>query len=191
MNDQEHLKEKPSFEEIVAGKDVALGKEIVENLKSEDIGVSIIKTVYTEKKTKIDINRKVGEENFSVRERHEFPSTLLGIVVPTENEGEYIYFGIEEQGFVFNTEYKRFRADLNPEINSVKIVGQDKFIEALAERDVIFEAKVTLKEDENGEEYNRIFAASVERERDKVKRKKVRRTETRKNLKQGLFGNKD
>ena len=190
MNDEAHPEEKPSFEEIVAGKDVALGKEIVERLRSEDIGISIFKQTYTESTTKITYDRKPGQENFSVRKKQEVPSTLLGIVVPTENEGEFVYFGIAEQGFVFNTNYDILLTDFNPDINQVWYRSDDKFIESLS-RVYSYYINITLREDENSEEFNKVFTASVERRREKVQQVKMRRAETRTKLERGLFGKND
>ena len=98
---------------------------------------------------------------------------------------------MEEQGFVFNTEDEKTQTELNPEINSVMNIDSNKLIEELTGHYYLFGAKITLKEDENPEEFNKVFAASVERERDKVKRKKIRRAETRAKLERGLFGKKD
>jgi len=190
MNDEGHPEEKPSFEEIVAGKDVALGKEIVEHLRSEDIGLSIFKRTATESKKRITYDRKPGEEDFSVREKQEVPSTLLGIVVPTENEGEFVYFGIAEQGFVFNTNYDVLLTDFNPDINQAWYRGADKFIEALS-RTYYHHINITLKEDDNPEEFNKVFTASVERRREKVRQVKMRRAETRTKLERGLFRKND
>lgn len=190
MNDQEHSKEKPSFEEIVAGKDVALGKEIVESLMSEDIGVSIYNESLSKSKTKVSIDRKPGEDDYQVRESREAPRILVGFAVPTENEGEFIYFGIEEQGLVFNTKRESIRTEFNPEINRTHSIFRDRLIESFSEIYPEY-VNITLKEDDSPEEFNKVFVASIERERDKVKRKKASRSESRKNLKQGLFGKKD
>ena len=189
MEDEKHSDKKPSFEEIMGGKDVALGKEIVEQLRSEDVGVTIYKKVYSEEKTKIDVNRKAGEEDYSIKKTTDFPSTLLGIVIPTENEGEFVYIGIQEQGFVFNTESESRREDYNPEINNSYDTDSDKFIESITSLKLLYKTNVVLREDENPEEFNKVFAASVEKGREKMKRKKAIRTESRKKLMKGLFGN--
>lgn len=59
---------KPSFLEIVAGKDASLGKEIVQRLKNEGVGLTV-KSLSFETKHEIAIDRAPGENSFNVREK--------------------------------------------------------------------------------------------------------------------------
>lgn len=67
MLDENPLANKPSAQEIFEGKDVASGKELVELLLSDGVGLPVFYEPKGNQKTHFAIDREVGEEDFTVR----------------------------------------------------------------------------------------------------------------------------
>jgi hypothetical protein len=167
--------ERPQFSEIMEGKDV-----------SEGIVVPVYYFEPGERRTKVLVDRKVGEEDYSVRQKLVREGTLLGAIVPAE-QGEYVYIGIREPGFIIKVEDSRFADWYSLDRNSSYDINDPRFRQSISGRTF---GEVTMTEDDNPEEFNRRVVAAVESARAKEKKNKAQRVESRNKLKQGLFGNK-
>ena len=80
---EENKEHKPSIEEVFGGKDVSLGKEIVEKLQAEEVGLPVYRIFPQEQKTSYLVDRKPGDDDMTVRKKTETPRTLLGIILST------------------------------------------------------------------------------------------------------------
>ena len=95
--------QQPSAREIFEGKGAVLGKELVEKLVTEEIGVGIYYTPTENKTTRFMIDREPGEEDFMVRQKETRERHLLGITFPVVGtEDEYAFLGITEGSFIFS-----------------------------------------------------------------------------------------
>jgi len=184
MDSETSDKERPSFEEMFGGKDVALGKEIVENLQAEGLGVPVYQKNYNERKTSIIVDRKPGEEDRAVREKTESPKTLLGIILPTANDNEYIYFGIQEEGLVLKPTSSATEDSFSPRTSSIINVFEERFSESILST---MYSEIILREDDKPNEFNQALFSAVDSQREDVKRRKDARADSRRKLKGVLF----
>lgn len=175
---------KPSFSEIVEGRDVALAEEIVKNLVSEGIVVPVYYYEPGKRKTEVAVDRRPGQENYSVTEKLKREGTLLGAIVPS-GESEFVYIGIRESGLVIKIEDARFNDWYSRKRIATYDTNDTTFRECISLGS--FE-RILMTEDENPEEFNKRVVAAVETARVEAIKNKERRADARDNLKRALFG---
>lgn len=190
---QEGNQEKPSAEEIFYGKDVVLGKEIVEMLLAEEVCVPVYRLQDENKKIRFLIDREVGEvgkEDFTVRQQQEEQRELLGVVVPTvDSENEFIFLGIREDSFVF-TAGKEIVNNYKPDKASSFTFKWDRFGDFVNSEMGIgdeYEHKVSFREHDNSQKFTNMVVAAVEFRRKLQKTVRKAREEVRRDLKDRLY----
>lgn len=179
--------------EIFEGRDVVRGKEIVELLKAEGLGVQVLCHYDNNKKTRFLIDREIGEEDYTVRQQDESETKLLGIVLPSaRTNDEFVFLSGEEEGFVFKCGEKRTH-DYNPEENQsldLRNWGRfrDYFNMAADRVESEMRMKVLLTESRNSQEYENIVVDAVSKERNRIMQQKEKRANVRESLFRKLFG---
>ncbi|KKQ85957.1 MAG: hypothetical protein UT08_C0003G0120 [Candidatus Woesebacteria bacterium GW2011_GWB1_38_8] len=136
---------KPSMEEIFGGKDVFLGKEMVDNLIAEEVGLPVYRYTINERKTNFIVDRKPGEDDFTVREKSEVPQQLQGLILPTGNQDEFVFFGIQEPGFVFKCRDALSSERFDPQKRTSYKHSRDRFSGLVSD---ISSFEATLSEDD-------------------------------------------
>lgn len=191
------LPEKPTALEVLHGKDVVLGKEVVELLLAEEIGVPIYYHDYNslDRKVNVMVDREIGEEDFTLRQKEVNDNQLLGIVIPSaDSPNEYIYLGIQEGDFVFYAG-ERHQAGLNPETSSQHSIGWKRYIDRIGQHDnhlfgdEKYRLEVTLREHEDPEKFMTKVEAAVEKRRKLQNTIRKSRGEIRQDLRDRLYGN--
>lgn len=191
--------DKPSVQEIFEGKDVAKGKELVELLLSDGVGVPVFYKPHGNQKTLFAIDREVGEEDFTVRQKTEIEKHLLGIVMPVPNsQNEYAYLGIKESGFVFSIvgkpeEVERKKRYVDPALSQSLNLGWTRFVDyisSVGNSGVIGGYNIGLTEHSDPEGFAKIVSETVTARRQEQEQVRATRVKVRGNLIDSLFGNK-
>jgi hypothetical protein len=186
MGDEETQESKPSMEEIFGGKDMSIGRELVEKLKFEEVGLPVYYRDPNVEKTEYGVDQQPGDRDLKVRKRDEKPHLLQGIIIPSTNENEYIYFGIHEEGFAF----KQGKATHVGIFDSRGMTSFPNMFTRFSEYATIH-LDVTLREDDNPQEFNQVITSAIETQREEVRKRKAARAESRSNLKQALYGSEE
>ena len=136
------------------------------------------------------VDRVVGEEDFEVRQKEEFPQKLMGILIPTGESYEYVYLGIHESGLVIKVEdeYGKRRDQFNKDSNQPLYLNWDRFVDYFTFANTLGRNKVVLKEDEDPDRFFEIVVSSVDAQRQKMQEAKNKRLEVRQKLISKLFG---
>lgn len=191
------LPEKPTAAEIFKGKDVVLGKELVELLLAEEVGVPVYYHNYNslEKKVNVMADREVGEEDFTIRQKEEENNQLLGIVIPSaDSKNEFIYLGIHEGDFLFHAG-ERHHAELNPETSSQHTISWRRFADRIAQSDSYifsddkYRLEILFREYEDPQKFIAKVEAAVEVRRKLQSTIRKSREEIRQDLRDRLYGN--
>lgn len=186
--------DQPSAREIFEGKGAVLGKELVEKLVAEEIGVGIYYTPTENKTTRFMIDREPGEEDFMVRQKETRERHLLGIAFPVAGtEDEYAFIGITEGSFIFQAigHYKdSAKIEFNPLTSKGFSFNWSRFIDYVSYAGVRTNDgyKVSLHEHQNPESFVKIVMESVEAKRKELESIKSKREDVRNQLLKGLFG---
>jgi hypothetical protein len=183
--------EKLSAEEIFGGKDVALGKEIVGMLIAEEVGIPVYFRSYGNKKTHFMIDREIGEENYTVRQKENVDRELIGVIIPCAgSKQEFIYLGIYEDDFVF-TAGSKHQITFNPETNTSYEGGYKRFSDRVSQNFNLgnekYNLNIAFREHERPDEFVKKVEEAVEAERAKQQAIKKSREEIRRGLKNRLF----
>lgn len=181
---------KPSWEEAFKGKDVARGGELVNNLLYENIGLPVYDVDLTEKKTKFMVDREVGEEDFTVRQKEERNRKLLGLIIPTESKNEFVYLGINEGSFCFWVSDDRVTEFHKDTASSLTLNWRrfgDYISSSVASR-VMKDERLTLKEEDDPSRFMEVVVGAVQKERERMQSVREKRADVRENLIKKLFG---
>lgn len=197
MLDENHPADKPSAQEIFEGRDVISGKELVELLLSDGVGLPVFYEPKDNKKTLFAIDREVGEEDFTVRQRTEIEKHLLGIVIPVPNsQNEYVYLGIKESGFVFSVVgglegIERMERFLNPATAQSLSLGWTRFVDyvSFVGKGIGGDGgyKITLTETGASEGFVKIVSDAVTARRQEQEQMRIVRGRARGELLDSLF----
>lgn len=175
---------------LFSGEDVVVGQEIVDFLKSEGLGVEIVKSPNKNNlKTRVIVDRNPGEEDFTVRQQTENNRPTLGIVLPTgRKDNEFVYVSVLEEGFVFTTDDERAKKfDPSEQIDySIGLTMTFSQCFNLVMRSV--KDQKIVHEGKNPETYVAIVVEAVKKERERVLRNKASRSVARNNIFKNLFG---
>lgn len=199
MLDEKPFANKPSAQEIFEGKDVTSGKELVELLLSDGVGLPVFYEPKDNQKTLFAIDREVGEEDFTVRQRTEIEKHLLGVVIPVPNsQNEYIYLGIKESGFVFSVvgdpnSIERMERHINPATAQSLSLGWTRFVDyvSFVGKGIGGDGgyKITLTETGASEEFVKKVSETVTARRQEQEQMRTVRDRVRDQLLSRLFGN--
>lgn len=177
--------------ELFEGKDVVVGRDIVNFLKVEGVGVQVYTRFEGNKKTRVIVDREPGVEDFVVREKDESEKKLLGIVVPTgRREREFVFLSAEEEGFVFEVD-ERGGKNYDSEVTTIfNLRNWERFTDYFnfASSSHIFDARRILTESKNPQEYEQLVLAAVQKERQRIADQKEKRKTVRDSLFHKLFG---
>ncbi len=184
---------KPSWEEAFKGKDVVQGGELVDKLLSENVGIPVYKRNLEEKKTKFLVDRQPGEEDFTIREKNEQRTRLLGIIIPSGAKNEFVYLGINEGSFVFKANDTR-GTEFHPDTASSFKISWEKFGDLLASyiRDGTPDNYcLTLKEEDDPNCFMETVVSAVQKERERLQSIRGKRAVVRAELLKKLFDEKN
>ena len=188
--------EKPSASEIFSGKDVVIGRELVELLIADEVGVPVYYHNYQnlDKKINVMVDREVGNEDYSVRQKEENHDQLLGIIIPTADaKDQFIYIGIMEDDFVFQAG-SDLQAEFNSESNVRYTFGWQRFGDRIAQHEndsttpERYKLEILFKAHEDSQRFDTKVLEAVEKRRQIHEAIRKSRTEIRQNLKDKLFG---
>ena len=184
--------DQPSAREIFEGKGAVLGKELVEKLVAEEIGVGIYYTPAENKTTRFMIDREPGEEDFMVRQKETRERHLLGIAFPVVGtENEYAFLGITEGSFIFQAiGYYKTKTEFNPQTSKGFSFNWSRFVDYLSFAGIGANDgyKISLHEHQNPESFVKIVMESVAAKRKELESIKSEREDVRGKLLKGLFG---
>lgn len=180
---------KPSWQEAFQGKDVVRGEKIVNNLLYEGVGMPVYSMNLMEKKTKFLVDREVGEEDFTLRQKEERDHRLLGLLIPTQDKNEYVYLGVQEGGFVFRVPDDRI-AEFHKDTSTSFDLNWDRFGDYINQRlmGIGDSTKVILKEEGDPTRFMEVVVSSVQKERERMQQVKEKRANVREDLMRKLFG---
>ena len=181
---------KPSWEEAFKGKDVARGGEFVNNLLYEGIGLPVYDVDLTEKKMRFMVDREVGEEDFTVRQKEEQNRKLLGLIIPTESKNEFVYLGINEGGFCFWVSDDRVAKLHKDTANSLTLNWRrfGDYISSSITSRVMKDKRLTLKEEDDPSRFMEVVVSAVQKERERMQSVREKRASVREDLIKKLFG---
>lgn len=141
------------------------------------------------------VDREVGEEDFTLRQKEEENNQLLGIVIPSpDSKNEFIYLGIQEGDFVFHAG-ERHHAELNPETSSQYTTGWQRFCDRIAQGDSHlfgdnkYKLEILFREYEDPQKFIAKVEAAVEARRKIQSAVRKSRREIRQDLRHRLYGN--
>lgn len=181
---------KPNWKEAFQGGDVARGGELVDNLLYENVGIPVYKINPREKRTKFLVDREVGEEDFTVRQKEENDHKLLGLIVPSQDKNEFVYLGVEEGGFVFRASDNR-AADFHKDTTTSFSLAWERFGDFITNNimaKIESQTEIILREENDPDRFMEIVVNSVKSERERSSEIKAKRTTVREDLLRKLFG---
>ncbi len=182
---------KPNWQEIFKGKDVVRGEEIVNNLLSEGVGIPVYTRNLNDKKVSLMVDKQVGEQDVTFRQKEERNDRLLGLLIPTAEKNEFVYLGIEEGGFVFRTDDRRASEFHKDTASSFLTYNRQRFgewVSFLVQSGYKQDTKVILKEEDDPSRFMEVVVSAVAKEREKMQQVKEKRAGIRDDLMKKLFG---
>lgn len=180
---------KPNWKEAFQGKDVVRGGELVNNLLYENVGIPVYSMNFQEKRTKFLVDREIGEEDFTVRQKEERDHKLLGLIIPSQDKNEFVYLGVEEGGFVFSVDERR-SVEFHKDTTTSFSLSWERFGDYVA-NNVLQSAKTILREESDPSRFMEIVVNAVQKERERTQQIKEKRTSVREDLIKKLFGRQE
>lgn len=186
---------KPNWEEAFKGKDVVRGGEMVNNLLYENVGIPVYTRSLKDKKVSLLVDKQVGEEDMTIRQKEESNDRLLGLLIPTTEKNEFVYLGIEEGGFVFHTGSDRQASEFHKDTASSFITFDrqrfGEWISFLVQAGYREDTKVILKEENDPNRFMEMVVLAVQKEREKMQQVREKRANVREDLMRKLFGKQE
>lgn len=181
---------KPSWEEAFQGKDVARGRELVDKLLYEGVGLPVYDQNFSDTKVKVLVDRKPGEEDYTVRHKEENDRRLMGLVLPTESKNEFVYLGVNEGGFVFWAADDRVN-DFNPDTSTSFEINWRRFgdyVNSSVLPRELEDVRLILKEEDGPARFMEVVTSAVQRQRERMQSVREKRATVREDLLKKLFG---
>lgn len=143
-----------------------------------------------EKRTKFLVDRQVGEEDFTVRQKEERDHKLLGLIVPSQDKNEFVYLGVEEGGFVFRVSDEK-STEFHKDTSTSFSLNWERFGDYITNNvmaRIEGSTKIILREESDPARFMEIVVNSVQKERERTQQIKEKRTSVREDLMKKLFG---
>lgn len=177
------------MERLLGEEDVSLGRELVDNLRREEIGVAVYLDNKPYKKS-IIIQNQLDTAKLS-EEIQEGDKQLLGLIVPTDKENQFAFLGISENSLILTLnkywdKFNDFKGNNGTFLN-LKEFWVNNFGTLITDASDRKMVTVDITDREQPEEFHRIFMDSVKRERQKIQEVKAKRAELRKKILQELY----
>jgi len=177
--------------ELFEGADITVGRELVNLLKSEGVGIQVRSRGDNNRKMKIIVDREAGEEDFTFRQVDESENKLLGIVFPTgRKDNEFVFVSGDEEGFVFDAGKRRMN-DFDSSVSIMQLGNWDRFtdyVSMVSASDSDYRITKTLREGKNSDQFAEIAYNAITKERQRVIDTKTKMADVRKGLFKKLFG---
>lgn len=154
------------------------------------MGIPVYKINPQEKRTKFLVDRTVGEEDFTVRQREERDKKLLGLIVPAQDKNEFVYLGVEEGGFVFQVSDEK-SSEFHKDTAMSFSLAWERFGDYITNNvmgRIEGSTKMILREENDPARFMEIVVNSVQKERERALQIKEKRANVREDLMKRLFG---
>lgn len=183
---------KPNWKEAFQGKDVVGGETLVDNLLYEGVGTPVYYRNLREKKVQFLIDKNVGEEDVTIRQKEEQNNKLIGLLISTSDKNEFVFLGINEGGFVFRTGERKASEFHKDTASSFTMFGSPRFTDYVSFLVQMGyppkETSVILKEEDDPSRFSEVVLTSVKNERERMQLNREKRANVREDLLKKLFG---
>jgi hypothetical protein len=155
------------------------------------VGTPVYTRSLKDKKTSLLVDKQIGEEDVTIRQKEETNDRLLGLLIPTTEKNEFVYLGIEEGGFVFRTDDRHASEFHKDTAGSFITFDTQRFIEWVSILVHVFgkeDTKVILKEESDPSRFMELVVSAVQKEREKMQQIRETRSVVRDDLMKKLFG---
>lgn len=155
------------------------------------MGIPVYTRNLNDKKVSLLVDKQVGEQDITFRQKEESNDRLLGLLVPTTEKNEFVYLGIEEGGLVFHTNDRQASEFHKDTASSFITFNRQRFgewVSFLIQSGYKQETKIVLKEESDPSRFMEVIVSAVQKERERMQQVREKRANVREDLMKKLFG---